>query len=135
MLLPEHPEGNADACLHLLVRTYTAGAGVGTSPIIADPNGNCRPGNRCGDFSAMLSDMWIAWGQGVGTSPVWEPGSKVSQSHFAHLAHMIQAYVAFGFDGGAAPVGSFGAILEAAGMGLAPISWSANDEAGVVPLQ
>ncbi len=109
-----------DDCVDLLVRTFSP-APDAESPIIPDPEGNCRSGNSCDELRDLLSEMWDAWGAGIGTSPIWNPGMRISVEVFDQLAETVQGYVDFGISGGASPVGDYGQVLDAAGMGLIPL--------------
>jgi serine protease len=109
-----------EVCVDLLVRTFAPTADA--SPIIADPNGNCRQGGGCEPLQELLAEMWSAWGAGIGTSPVWDPGSGISETRFDQLAATVQAYVDFGASGSASPVGDYALVLDAAGMGLTPLA-------------
>jgi serine protease len=119
----------AGSCVDLVVRTAFVGATTGAvSPIIADPTGDC--GGSCDQLDQLLLEMWQAWGAGIQTSPVWQPGSGVDQTVFDRLAAVMQRYVDFGGDAMSQAVGTLGDVLDAAGIGLMPIG-GISSNAGV----
>ena len=117
---------DGEECVDLLVRTFAPTADE--SPVIPDPDGNCQDAGTCEELRDLLGDMWNAWGAGIGTSPVWNPGIGISEAFFDHLATTMQVYVDFGTSGGASPVGDYGLVLDAAGMGLTPLSGAISEE-------
>ena len=113
----------SDECVDLLVRTFAGGElEAPFNPVIPDPNGDCQDDDSCEELVLLLGEMWDAWGTGIGTSPVWEPGLGITQPAFDHLAATMQDYVSFGASTDASPVGDYGAVLDAAGIGLTPAS-------------
>jgi serine protease len=115
--------GSDPAPIDLVLATFTTGSGVGTSP----------------GFRAIFSDAlaidatviesaldvhWTYWwdqlaGSGVGTSPGLVAG--ISPAVFTQLGNTVEAYVEFGLGELSSPVGAYGAVLEAAGLDLAPV--------------
>lgn len=137
IVLPEYPDGAPapDQCVGLVVRTFLSGEGIGTSPIIPDPRGMCSADDSCDEYAETLNEMWEFYGAGIGTSPIYEPG-PIAPGTFDHLINMTVRYVDFGFDGESAPVADYGAVLDAAGIGLAPITiTSTPDGTGVVEVE
>jgi serine protease len=127
IVLPEYPDGAPapDQCVDLVVRTFLSGEGIGTSPIvrpiIPNPLGMCSASDACTEYAETLGEMWEFYGAGIGTSPIYQPG-PISLETFEHLTNMTVRYVDFGYDGDSAPVADYGAVLDAAGIGLAPIT-------------
>lgn len=110
-----------EACLDLVLRTYAATPVAEVfSPLIVDPSGNCGTKEACLESTLILADMWAAWGAGISTSPIWVPGMGISQTLFNQLSVLVQSYVTFGSTSGYA-VGSLSGVLDAAGIGIAPI--------------
>jgi serine protease len=110
-----------ETCLDLVLRTFAATPAAQVfSPLIVDPSGNCGTKATCLESTLILADMWAAWGAGISTSPIWVPGMGISHALFNQLSALVQSYVTFGSTSGYA-VGSLNGVLDAAGIGIAPI--------------
>jgi serine protease len=124
-------------CTDLLVRTFASGAeeGMAFTPLISDPGGNCASAD-CGDVNQVLEEMWAAWGAGVGTSPgpVYSPGTGISAQAFAELEAMVHAYADFQEAGAGSPVDGYGAVLNAAGISVVPMTVINSDGTGVTAM-
>jgi hypothetical protein len=71
--------------------------------------------------------MWNATQDGIGTSPVWEPDTGIPELLFGRLAVLIEIYVEFGGVEESSPVGEYGSVLEAAGIGLTPVAGDVSE--------
>lgn len=132
VMLDAYPEGGPAECVALVVRTHLGGPG-GEAPLLADPDAGCA--GACEAWSDLLGEMWGFYaGQGISTSPSPQPGIGLSPDAFAHLQLMMQAYVGFSFVDVSSPVGSYGAVLDAAGIGLAPMPSQGGGGAGIASM-
>ena len=118
-----------DECVDVLVRTYTTGEGVGTSPsfvpIVPDPAGSCSSDGTCTGLRGVLQEVW--WAELAGSEVSFDGGSGVTEACFLHLVEATGAYAGFGPDPVASPVADYGGALEAAGIGVAPGGGPADD--------
>lgn len=109
-------------CLDLVLRTYAAAPATDAfAPLIVDPKGNCGNKQACEDTTVVLDEMWDAWGAGISTSPIWVPNMGIPQQLFDHLSVVVQDYVSFGAVNDAYAIGSLSGVLDAAGIGIAPL--------------
>ncbi len=115
------PPETGDECVALIVHTFAATRPM-ESPVLVDPQGDCKRGHHCDDIDGALQQMWLAHAMGISTSPVWEPGTGLDQALFTHLDDLVQLYVQFSRTDASYAVGAFGGVLQAAGIGLTPVS-------------
>lgn len=117
------PAGYPEDCVDLVVRTFIGSLPEVADPIIVAPGGNCGNQSQCAAYVDALGSMWDFYvdGQGIGTSPIWQPGSGLGLDRFAHLGKLFERYADFGRTVSSAPVGAYGTVLQAAGLGLAPV--------------
>ncbi len=90
--------------------------------MVVDPAGDCKQGHHCDAIDGALQEMWLAHAMGISTSPVWDPGTGLSQDLFTNLDDLVQLYVLFSRTDASYAVGAFGGVLQAAGIGLTPMS-------------
>ncbi|HUH03367.1 MAG TPA: S8 family serine peptidase [Kofleriaceae bacterium] len=120
-ILEQWQPSASETCLDLVLRTFNATPVTHDySPLIVDLDGNCGNKTAGADSTEILADMWAAWGAGISTSPIWVPGMGISQTLFDLLSVLVKSYVTFGSTNGYA-VGSLNGVLDAAGIGIAPI--------------
>lgn len=132
--LEAYAGGAPDECVALVVRTHLGGPD-GDAPIIPDPDAECAAAASCPAWTDLFDEMWGYYaGQGISTSPSPEPDIGLTLEAFEHLALMMQVYVGFSFVDESSPIGSYGAVLDAAGVGLAPLPSQSGVGAGVTSM-
>ncbi len=134
--LPYIPAGfvQSNECVDLVVRTFSNGAGIGTtpfSPVMPAPNGNCQTMD-CSSTETALQDMWLAFGTGIGTTPIHGDFPTIPVATFNALVTMMQDYADFGQYVDASPVASYGTVLNAAGLAVTPVTGGIGNGAGSV---
>jgi hypothetical protein len=128
--MPGTDGGTGDICKDIQLRTFEpVAAGVGTSPWLPPLRLASCHGTGCAAQQAVLDEMF-SFATGIGTSPVWTPSSGVSLELWQHYEAVVLGYVNFGWVGDAAPIGDYGSVLDAAGIGLTPVSGSGGSGLG-----
>jgi len=132
--LPYIPTGfiESTSCVDLVVRTFSNGAGIGTtpfSPVTPAPAGNCQT-TSCSSIQVALQDMWVAFGTGIGTTPSAGDYPTIAPATFNELSTMMQGYADFGQYVDSSPVASYGTVLNAAGLSVTPVTGGTGNGAG-----